>query len=326
MPETSSPILSVQGLAKQFGQGDKALKALKGVSFDVPRGSVFTILGPNGAGKTTLLRILSTLMRPNSGSAYLDGEDILKNPISVKRKMGVVFQENHFDEYLNIWEGLHVHAMLHGMPSDEALPRIEMLLKKVGLWDRKETIARRLSGGQQRRIALIRALLHSPKLLFLDEPSTGLDPQARRDIWEMILNFKQTETVILTTHYMEEADELSDYILMMDQGEVVMTGTAKSLKSQLAQQNRYEVVLAHPVDLSQTEWFRQAGLSDLTQIAPDTVQFNLVESLSLCEVLQSIPPSELVRMGKAEVDLETVFMEVAEGRLRQPVLHQEALK
>jgi ABC-2 type transport system ATP-binding protein len=323
MAETSPPILSVKGLVKQFGQGEKALKALKGVSFDVPKGSVYTILGPNGAGKTTLLRILSTLMRPNAGTAFLDGEDILKNPISVKRKMGVVFQENHFDEYLNIWEGLRVHAMLHGMLSEEALPRIEMLLKKVGLWERRDAIARRLSGGQQRRIALIRALLHSPKLLFLDEPSTGLDPQARRDIWEMILNFKQTETVILTTHYMEEADQLSDYILMMDEGQVVMTGTAKTLKSQLAQQNRYEVVLTHPVELSQTEWFRQAGLSDLTQMSPDTVQFNLAESLSLCDVLQSIPPSELVRMGKAEVDLETVFMEVAEGRLRQAVPHQE---
>jgi ABC-type multidrug transport system ATPase subunit len=160
--------------------------------------------------------------------------------------------------------------------------------------------------------------------LFLDEPSTGLDPQARRDIWEMILTFKQTETVILTTHYMEEADELSDYILMMDEGQVVMTGTAKSLKNQLSQQNRYEVVLTHPVDLNACDWFRREGLGDLTQIAPDTVQFNLSETVNLCEVLQNIPPSALVRMGKAEVDLETVFMEVAEGRLRQASTPLEA--
>lgn len=310
--------IEVEGLTKRFGQGDSALQALDGLSFQVPKDGVFCILGPNGAGKTTLIRILTTLMRPLSGSARIEGLDVQKDALAVRQKIGVVFQENHFDKYLTIWDNLKLHAQLHDMSQKNYAPILDKLLRKVNLWDRRHQTVDKLSGGMQRRVALIRALIHSPRVLFLDEPSTGLDPQARREIWDTIQEFKRNATVVLTTHYMEEADYLSDHILMMNHGQKVLAGTAQELKRRIGPQNQYEVEFFQPDAAQYVSALEAQGLQNIVVATPHSLVFSLEAPERLFQVLEAIPTQEVVRVGRVEAELESVFLEVARGGLRSP--------
>lgn len=308
---SSQYAIVVQQLAKHFKSRSGPVNALNGVSFEVEREKVFAILGPNGAGKTTLLRILTTLMKANSGKAWIEGFELGRQNLAICNLIGIVAQENHFDRYLSVWQNLSLHAQMHGMDKKLADKRITELLERVELYDRRFDYMEEFSGGMQRRVALIRSLVHQPKILFLDEPTTGLDPVARRDLWGTIQELKQNTTVILTTHYMEEADRLSDRILMLNHGRVVMSGTPEELKRQVFPSNLYELTFNHP--LAQTYQAKLAALmNDVTVPNDHMLRFTLKQSNGLAEVLKIVSPQDFRAMGLAEADLEMVYLTVAE--------------
>jgi ABC-2 type transport system ATP-binding protein len=302
--------IEARQLKKQFkGRGD-AVQALNGVSFSVPREKVFAILGPNGAGKTTLLRILTTVMRPSSGQAWIEGFEIGRQNIQIRQLIGIVAQDNYFDRYLTVWQNLALHAQMHGMEKPLYEPRIRELLEKVELYERRNDFMENFSGGMQRRVALIRALIHQPKILFLDEPTTGLDPSARREIWETIQELKHRTTVILTTHYMEEADRLSDRIMILNHGEVVMTGTAQELKQRISPPETYELFLNTPTAAlygqKLASWIRDPEVAD-----PNLLRFRLNHPDLLSTLVAQIAPEDLKSIGLAQADLETVYLTAA---------------
>jgi len=224
-------IIETFDIKKKF----KDVEALKGINIQIKEGEVFSLLGPNGAGKTTLISILTTILKPTSGTAFIDGFEITKDPLYVRRKIGIVFQEPSLDDLLTAWENLYVHSILYGMEKSYAIKRIEFILKKVDLYERKDHIVKTFSGGMKRRLEIARGLLHTPKILFLDEPTLGLDPVSRRNIWDYIRQIKKEEniTVILTTHYMDEADSLSDTVAIINKGMIIEKDTPENLKKKI---------------------------------------------------------------------------------------------
>jgi len=202
------------------------------VSFDINEGEIFGLLGPNGAGKTTLLSMLATLLIPTSGTAKVNGFDILTQPHQVRKSIGMVFQDPSSDDLLTGYENLKLHAMMYGVPSDVREDKIRNVLNLVDLWERKDDIVKKYSGGMRRRLEIARGLLHHPKVLFLDEPTLGLDPQTRKHIWEYIKKLVKEEhiTIILTTHYMDEADMLCDRVSIIDSGKIVTLDSPENLK------------------------------------------------------------------------------------------------
>ncbi|WP_373532294.1 ABC transporter ATP-binding protein [Vampirovibrio sp.] len=308
--ETLNQAIRVQGLSKRFKGKGGGVEALKGVSFDVEREKVFAILGPNGAGKTTLLRLLTTIMRPTSGMAHIEGFELGRQDTRIRQLIGIVAQDNHFDRYLSVWQNLVLHAQLHGLEKPVYEKRLQELLEQVGLYERRHDYLDHFSGGMQRRVALIRALIHRPKLLFLDEPSTGLDPAARLEIWETIQGLKQETTVILTTHYMEEADRLSDQIMILNYGEVVMVGTPQALKSRISPPDVYELFLNEPLaDLYQQKL--APWISEVTLLDRNALRFRLGRREDLNALMAQIVPQDLKSLGLAQADLETVYLTVA---------------
>jgi ABC-2 type transport system ATP-binding protein len=223
-----APAISVSGLVKRFGD----FAAVRDVSFDVAPGETFGFLGPNGAGKSTTISMLCTLLTPSAGGATVAGFDIVKQRMDVRRRIGLVFQDSTLDEYLTAEENLRFHAELYGVPRPEVATRMDRVLEMVGLADRRKSIVRTYSGGMKRRLEIARGLLHSPRVLFLDEPTVGLDPQTRNHIWSYINELKKREaiTMFLTTHYMDEA-EYCDRIAIMDNGEIVVMDSPEALKA-----------------------------------------------------------------------------------------------
>ncbi|HEY2652449.1 MAG TPA: ATP-binding cassette domain-containing protein [Solirubrobacteraceae bacterium] len=221
------PAIVVDGLTKRFGE----LEAVKGVDFEVAHGEVFGFLGPNGAGKTTTINMLCTLVKPTGGSATVAGYDVVRERDDVRRHIGLVFQDQTLDSYLTGEQNLKLHAELYGIQRDLVAPRTRQVLTMVGLWERKDTPVGTYSGGMRRRLEIARGLMHSPRVLFLDEPTIGLDPQTRRSIWTYIAELKQSEeiTIFMTTHYMDEA-EWCDRIAIMDHGEIVALDAPQTLK------------------------------------------------------------------------------------------------
>jgi ABC-2 type transport system ATP-binding protein len=226
--EPSTAAIAVNDLSKRYGDFD----AVKGVSFEVGAAEVFGFLGPNGAGKSTTINMLCTLTKPTGGSARVAGHDIVGERDDVRRNIGLVFQDPTLDGYLTAAENLRLHAELYGVPSGLVAPRMEQVLRMVGLWDRKDGTVQTFSGGMRRRLEIARGLMHSPRVLFLDEPTIGLDPQTRRSIWTYIRELQQREeiTIFMTTHYMDEA-EWCDRIAIMDKGEIVALDAPAALKA-----------------------------------------------------------------------------------------------
>ena len=222
------PAIEARELRKRFGD----FEAVRGVSFSVQPGETYGFLGPNGAGKSTTISMLCTLSRPSGGTALVAGHDVIKQRAEVRRRIGLVFQDSTLDDYLTARENLRFHAELYGVPRQLVADRARQVLEMVGLWDRRDGIVRTFSGGMKRRLEIARGLLHSPRVLFLDEPTVGLDPQTRLHIWTYINELKAREqiTMFLTTHYMEEA-EYCDQIAIMDQGTIVVSGTPEELKA-----------------------------------------------------------------------------------------------
>jgi ABC-2 type transport system ATP-binding protein len=219
--------ISVRELAKSFGE----VEAVRTIDFEVSAGEVFGFLGPNGAGKSTTINMLCTLATPTAGGATVAGYDVVRERDAVRRNIGLVFQDPTLDSYLTAEQNLRLHAELYGVDRATVAPRIQQVLKMVALWERREAEVGTFSGGMRRRLEIARGLLHSPRVLFLDEPTLGLDPQTRSSIWRYIAELRDREeiTIFMTTHYMDEA-EFCDRIAIMDQGEIVVLDTPEALK------------------------------------------------------------------------------------------------
>ncbi len=210
------------------------MKAVDGVSFDVHPREIFAFLGPNGAGKTTTIQMLTTLLRPTSGTIAVDGLDPLTRQLDVRRRFGIVFQDPSLDAELTAYENMDLHGVLYHVPRRTRAERIETLLKLFELWDRRAALVKTFSGGMRRRLEIARGFLHTPKILFLDEPTLGLDPQSRNQLWTHVraLNESEGVTVFLTTHYMDEAERVAHRVAIIDHGRIVAQGTVADLKQQ----------------------------------------------------------------------------------------------
>jgi ABC-2 type transport system ATP-binding protein len=221
-------VIRVQNLVKSFG----SFTAVNDISFEVEEGEIFAFLGPNGAGKTTTIKMLTTLLRPTTGSITLNGLDPLTHQNEVRRRFGIVFQDPSLDGELTAWENMELHGVLYHVPHKVRRQRSEELLKLFELWDRRNDQAKKFSGGMKRRLEIARGFLHTPRILFLDEPTLGLDPQSRNQLWTHVKNVNEREkvTVFLTTHYMDEADRVAHRIGVIDHGKLVAQGTPREIK------------------------------------------------------------------------------------------------
>jgi ABC-2 type transport system ATP-binding protein len=221
------PIIEVEDLVKKFGN----ITAVDTVSFDVEEGTIFGFLGPNGAGKTTTINILCTLLSPTSGRTLIAGYDCMREPSRVRTVIGIVFQDTTLDKDLTAYENLIFHAYLYNVPKSEMTERVNDVLQFVGLSDRKNDLVKKFSGGMKRKLEVARGLLHRPRVLFLDEPTLGLDPQSRTNLWEFITELpkRHNVTIFMTTHYMEEA-EVCDRIAIIDHGKIIALDTPEQLK------------------------------------------------------------------------------------------------
>jgi ABC-2 type transport system ATP-binding protein len=237
-----SSMIRVENLVKKFGD----LAAVNDVSFDVKKGEIFAFLGPNGAGKTTTIKVLTTLLKPTSGTVYLNGLDPVKRHHEARQSFGIVFQDPSLDQDLTAWENMDLHGVLYHVPGKLRRERIESLLKLFELWDRKDALVKQFSGGMKRRLEIARGFLHTPKILFLDEPTLGLDPQSRNQLWTHVKHLNETEsvTVFLTTHYMDEADRVAQRIAVIDHGRIVAMGTSQELKQQTGTESLEAAFLA----------------------------------------------------------------------------------
>ena len=235
-------MIRVQNLVRKFDD----FIAVNDVSFDVPKGEIFAFLGPNGAGKTTTIKMLTTLLPPTSGTLELNGLDPTRQPNEVRQQFGIVFQDPSLDGDLTAAENLELHGVLYHVPRKVRRERSEMLLKLFELWDRKDTVVKKFSGGMKRRLEIARGFLHTPKILFLDEPTLGLDPQSRNQLWSHVKRLNETEhvTVFLTTHYMEEADRVAHRIAVIDHGKIVAIGTSQELRERTNTPTLEEAFLA----------------------------------------------------------------------------------
>src|SRR5579863_10155203 len=227
-------MIRVRNLVKTFGSSSGSFTAVNDVSFDVEEGEIFAFLGPNGAGKTTTIKMLTTLLKPTSGMIRINGHDPVKEQRDVRRSFGIVFQDPSLDDELTAYENMELHGVLYGVARAERRARIAALLAFVELWERRADYVKQFSGGMKRRLEIARALLHQPRILFLDEPTLGLDPQTRLHIWEFVQSLSQEQhlTVFFTTHAMEEAERVASSITVIDHGRIVAEGTAASLKAQ----------------------------------------------------------------------------------------------
>jgi ABC-2 type transport system ATP-binding protein len=223
-------MIKVQNLVRKFGD----FQAVKDISFEVKPGELFAFLGPNGAGKTTTIKMLTTLLQPTSGTIRIDGMDPAKQQNEVRSRFGIVFQDPSVDGELTAWENMDLHGVLYHVPRRVRHERTEHLLKLFELWDKKDQRMKTFSGGMRRRLEIARGFLHTPKILFLDEPTLGLDPQSRNQLWTHVkaLNESEKVTVFLTTHYMDEADRVAQRIAVIDHGAIVAQGSPAELKQQ----------------------------------------------------------------------------------------------
>lgn len=223
-------MIKVNNLTKKFGD----FIAVDDISFHVNPGEIFAFLGPNGAGKSTTIKILTTLLQPTAGTIVINNYNPISQPDETRRSFGIVFQDPSLDDDLTAWENMILHGTLYDVPNNVMKQHSEELLKFVELWERKNSLVKEFSGGMKRRLEIARGLLHHPKIIFLDEPTLGLDPQTRNHMWEYLktLNKNEGTTIFFTTHYMEEAERIAQRIAIIDHGKIVATGTSEKLKEQ----------------------------------------------------------------------------------------------
>ena len=234
-------IIQVKDLVKKYGK----FTAVDNISFNVKKGQIFAFLGPNGAGKTTTIKMLTTLLNPTSGTIKINGYDPVKDKDNARHSFGIVFQDPSLDDELTAYENMEFHGVLYNLPVKIRKERIEYLMKFVELWDRKDELVKHFSGGMKRRLEIARGLIHHPKILFLDEPTLGLDPQTRNHMWKYLkeLNKKENMTVFVTTHYMAEAEKVADMISIIDHGKIIAHGNVNQLKKQTKTKSLEEAFL-----------------------------------------------------------------------------------
>ncbi len=298
-------------LTKRFG----GLTAVRELNLRIPSGKVFGLLGPNGAGKTTTIRMLTGLSRPTGGTAIVRGIDVTRRPEAVREVMGIVPQGNVLDRDLNLEDNLVYHARLHRMTPEEYTPRIPEVLSLVGLNDRANDWPLNLSGGMKRRFTIAKALLHRPRILVLDEPTTGLDPQSRRLVWEKLRELRDEGiTILLTTHHMEEAEELCDDIAIIDDGVIIARGSPGSLKRQ------------HGGGMTVTAVFKGAPPPSLIrdhrgghspEVNGSRVAFTTEDPMALSRTLVNEHGGKLRTLSVEEPSLEEVFLNLTGRGLRE---------
>ena len=303
-------------MTRRFGE----ITAVDNVSFEVGEGEVFGFLGPNGAGKTTTISMLCTLLRPTSGSAAIGGHDITNDPGGVRRKIGIVFQDSTVDERLTARENLVFHGDLFGMTKKYVRPRAEQLLDRVGLLERANDTVITFSGGMRRRLEVARGLMHWPSVLFLDEPTVGLDPQTRRSIWSYARSLRDTEgvTIFLTTHYMDEA-EACDRVAIMDYGKIIALDTPDSLKAQLGGD---VVSIAGPDNEILAREVREVFEIE-PRLENDAVEFNIDQGGDFIPVLLSRLKGEVRSVGIRAPTLEDVFVSMTGHQIREAEASEE---
>ena len=235
-------MIRVEGLVKKFGD----FTAVDQISFQVAPGEIFAFLGPNGAGKTTTIKILTTLLEPTSGILEIDGLDLKQHANEVRKRFGIVFQDPSLDGDMTAYENMELHAIFYHVPRKQRLERTEQLLRLFDLWDRRDEQVKQFSGGMKRRLEIARGFLHTPKILFLDEPTLGLDPQTRNQLWKQVkeLNASEGVTVFLTTHYMDEAERVAQRIAIIDHGKIVAENSPAGLKQQTGTASLEEAFLS----------------------------------------------------------------------------------
>jgi ABC-2 type transport system ATP-binding protein len=307
---TASIIL--HNISKNFGP----IRAVDDFSLEVSRGTIFGLLGPNGAGKTTLINILTTLIRPTSGEVFVEGHSTLKQAQVVRAIIGVVPQLNNLDRYITARENLVLHARMHGMAPSVYNRRIDELLELTGLSGRRNDFPDAFSGGMQRRLVVARALIHNPLVLFLDEPTTGLDPQSRRAVWEHIQGLKEKMTIFLTTHYMDEADTLCDRIVIMDEGSALVDGTVAQLKGEINHVRIYDVEFRANADRYES---LLRGLPFVESLEREGNLFRMALSgeESLKPLMESIGCEDIRKVCPREPSLEDVFIALTGSKVRE---------
>ena len=308
----SNPI-EAEGLVKQFDD----IAAVDGIDLTLKEGEVFGFLGPNGAGKTTTVRILVTLMKPTAGTAKVAGFDVVKEANSVRRRIGVALQEASLDPLMKGSELMKLQAVMHGMSKQDATKRSEELLERVGLIDAADRQVKTYSGGMKRRLDLAVSLVHEPEVLFLDEPTTGLDPTSRLSLWEEVrsLNKEKGTTIFLTTQYLEEADELAGRIAIIDRGKIVREGTPQNLKAQVSNPT-LRVVVDEEVQAKAREIM--LGFGDLRPSKDEVIAIGLTDGvLKMSEVLKSLDKAGIAprHLELDEPSLDDVFADATGYRL-----------
>ncbi|MCK4571187.1 ATP-binding cassette domain-containing protein [Candidatus Bipolaricaulota bacterium] len=303
--------IQTSGISRVF----KKLRAVNSVNLTIQQGELFSLLGPNGAGKTTTIKMLCCLLKPSSGTATIMGHDIQKDPLAVKQIIDVSPQETALSENLNAWENLNLTGRSHGLEKSVVRQRSQELLEMMGLMDRSKERVKRFSGGMKRRLSIAMALVSDPQVLFLDEPTLGLDPQSRAAMWEHINQIKGSKTVMLTTHYLEEADSLADRIAIMDEGRIVVLGTSQELKDGISEQSVLRV---------EAEGLTNDVVERLREIYPEVTVVDggveiRAEKLDLYEILDFLRPRGIVVRSTQlkQASLDDVFLHHTGRELRE---------
>ena len=315
--EPGSAAITTKDLTKRFG----SFTAVKGVNFEVGRGEVFGLLGPNGAGKTTLVRMLTTLLPPSGGEARVAGEDIASHPTRVRTKIGVIPQAMTSDLDLTGWENIDVYGEFYGMPRRARRQRAERLLDMVGIRDRAQDLVATYSGGMRRRLEIARGLIHSPQVLFLDEPTIGLDPQSRLAVHDLLQELrKETElTISLTTHYMDEAESLCDRIAIVDHGTIVALDTPAGLKASIKGSDKIELEANGPLDRIVEMLRERPGIHDVKREGANKLTIRADDGAhTIPGVISQIDAmdGEVTSINLHRVSLEDVFIELTGRSLR----------
>ena len=313
MPEH---IIKVENLIKKFGR----LTAVDDISFNVAQGEIFGFLGPNGAGKTTTINILCTLAKPTSGRATINGFDVVRQQSQVRQSIGLVFQDPSLDERLSGMQNLRFHAMVYNVPAAIRNERIEQVFNIVELWDKRSDEVRTYSGGMKRRLELARGLLHHPKVLFLDEPTLGLDPQTRNRIWEYILEMRRQEgtTIFLTTHYMEEAEQ-ADRIAIIDYGKLVAMDSPEKLKGVVSR----DIISVKTNDNERAiEEIRQRYQTEATRNG-DEITFEVSGGEEFLPTFLKEFATKVLSVNLRQPSLDDVFLKLTGHEIRQEKVHDE---
>jgi daunorubicin resistance ABC transporter ATP-binding subunit len=318
---TTPPPIQVVGLRKVYASAGKEIRAVDGIDLEVGKGEFFGLLGPNGAGKSTTIGMLTTRVVPTEGQAFIAGIDVVADPATAKRYIGVVPQTNTLDRQLSVLENLEFHGRYFGLSRRQAAARAEQLLEQFKLGDRAKASVQELSGGMAQRLMVARALVHGPQILFLDEPTSGIDPQTRLALWEILRDLHAAgQTILLTTHYMEEADALCDRLAIIDNGKVLALGTPAELKEQLGADTVITLSFAEPPDGLLGKIERLKAVDHVETADGNTVRVYAADAEGLLADMVTLATKSKVRVTDASSQpptLEAVFLALTGRDLRE---------